>query len=91
MDSVKTKTNRYQILNKKAITQVAVVAGVIGFKVYVAWEWPEMADKSFFAIVTLNACIKSFPTVEDIDYVANFGVDVTHTDEARKVFANLFV
>ena len=90
MNSVKTKTKKYYLSLGKAIAQVVFAATPLGYKMYVAWEWPNMADKGFFAIMKqpTGVCLQ----LDDagINYVANFGEDVTHTEEARLLFANLF-
>jgi len=90
MDSVKSKTKKYYRLNGKAIAQVVFVGNVLGFKMYVAWEWPEMADRGFFAIMKQPAGVSLSLTPDGINYVADYGTDITSTQEAKELFPEFF-
>lgn len=89
MDSIKTKTDNYSIVNGKAVAGVVLVPKAGGFIGYVAWEWEEEAKKKNFAIVESNHIIGYFDS-EWIDKIADYGNDVTHKEEIRNMFPQLF-
>lgn len=91
MRSKKTKTNEYSLLEGKAITQVGLLAEGGGFRVYVAWEWENMAQRGFFGIIKSDKIYGSKTiTHEIISEVADYGHDITDTPEAKSLFSNLF-
>lgn len=90
MNSIKTKSNNYTIVNGKAIGAVVFDPSQKGWMVYVAWEWPDQADKNFFAIVGA-AIDQTGASMEDIiDHVADYGQEFTHFEEIRALFTELF-
>ena len=89
MDSVKTKAASYSMLDDKAIAQIVAMPEKGKFRIYVAWEWQEMADKKVFAICKSRQLYESVE-IENILETADYGWDITHTDEAKKLFANIF-
>ncbi|GEM_PF-5221636 len=89
MDSIKTKTDNFSILNGKAIAGVVLVPKAGHFVGYVAWEWEDQAKMKNFAIVESNHLIGYFDS-EWIDKIADYGNDVTHKKEIQKLFPHLF-
>lgn len=89
MDSIRTKTNSYSLLNGKAIAGVVLVPKSGYFIGYVAWEWEDQAKKKNFAITESSHLFGHFDS-EWINKIADFGNDVTHKKEIQKLFPNLF-
>lgn len=88
MDSIKTKTKTYTMLGRKAIAQVVIIPEGGSFRVYVAWEWEEQAKRGIFAIMK-STRLHNDVNCEVINYVADYGNDITPSHEARKLFSNL--
>lgn len=89
MDSIKTKAKNYSMINRKAIAQVVIIPEGGYFRVYVAWEWEEQAKKGIFAIIKSTG-LHRHGNVDVIEQVADYGIDITDTPEAKQLFANLF-
>jgi hypothetical protein len=89
MNSIKTKSNQYSLVNGKAIAGVVLVPEAGHFRAYVAWEWEERAKEKCFAIIESSHLVGHF-TQEWINTVADYGTDVTHKKEVRKLFPHLF-
>lgn len=89
MDSIKTKIRSYSMHEGKAIAKVVIVPSMGAFRIYVAWEWAEMANNGFFAICKQNGLCKTIDST-DINYVANYGSDITDTQEAKELFPEFF-
>lgn len=90
MNSIKTKSNDYKLMNGKAVAGVVMTPGVGCWEVVVAWEWPDQARQGFFALIELKMDLNPLPMELIIDYVADYGVDVTHLQRCRDLFPNLF-
>lgn len=91
MNSIKTKSNNYSMVKSKAIGGVVFVPCEEYFRVYVAWEWEDQAKNKFFAIIR-SAHLLSVANLccEFVDHIADYGTDVTHDKEVRKLFPQLF-
>ena len=89
MDSVKTKAKKYTLVNAKAVAGIVLIPENGQFRAYVAWEWEDQADKKVFAICKSRQLYESVE-IENILETADYGWDITHTDEAKKLFANIF-
>lgn len=89
MDSIKTKTDNYSLVNGKAVAGVVLIPKSDHFIGYVAWEWEDQAKKKFFAIIESPHLIGNFHS-EFIDNIADYGNDVTHKREIQKLFPQLF-
>lgn len=90
MNSIKTKSKNYTIVSDKAIGGVIIEPTASGWMVYVAWEWPAPASDGFFAIVAAAVENTAFGMEELVNHVADYGRDVTHIPEIRKLFPKLF-
>ena len=91
MNSIKTKSNKFSLIEGKAIAGVVFVPSNGHFIVYVAWEWPRQANEGFFAIVQSSGHVRHFTlNQKTINHVADYGSDVTHLKEVRKLFPTLF-
>lgn len=90
MNSIKTKSTSYSLVNGKAVGGVVIEPIVTGWMVYVAWEWPAPASDGFFAIVGAAVENTAFSMNELINHVADYGRDVTHIEEIRALFPQLF-
>ncbi len=94
MNSVKTNSNHYHLFEGKA------VAGFLirpldgnGKAIYVAWEWPNMADDNFFAVcrvVVTDDLADIFSGTYMLKHVIDYGSDITGTPEAEQAFPHLF-
>lgn len=89
MNSFRTKTNNYSIVNGKAIAGIVLVPKSGHFIGYVAWEWEDQAKLKNFAIIESNDLIGNFDS-DWIDKIADRGNDVTHKKEIQKLFPQLF-
>ena len=89
MNSVQTIATNYIVVDKKCIAQVAFVAEKNGFRIYVAWEWENMAKSGIFGF-TKSATLFKYITPDAIIEAANFGWDISETEEVKRVFANMF-
>jgi hypothetical protein len=89
MDSIKTKSNNYSLINNKAIGGIVIVPENALFRVYIAWEWEDQAKEKFFAIIKSNNLVNDF-NGNWIDNISDFGIDVTDKIEVRKLFPTLF-
>ena len=89
MDSIQIKTRNYVGLNEICIAQVVAFAEDGGFRIFVAWEWKEMASQGVFVFVKSD---KLYQTVTEkaINETASYGWDISGTEEAEKIFSNLF-
>ena len=91
MNSVKTKSKDYSLVNGKAIGGVVLVPKNGYFNVYVAWEWEDQAKNKFFAIIEGSHLVGNDTlTSETISNMADYGRDVTHDENVRKHFPRLF-
>lgn len=90
MNSVKTKSTEYTLLQDKAIGGFIVEPTETGWMFYVAWEWPDMASQGYFAIVALAVEDTDFKIRDVLNIVADYGKDVTHIKEIRTKFPQLF-
>lgn len=91
MNSVKTKCEKFAKVGSKGVAGVVLVPESGHFQAYVAWEWEDQAEKGFFAIIKSPTLIGGHSIDGNfIDYVADFGHDVTHDKEIRKLFPLLF-
>lgn len=90
MDSIKTKAKSYVTTDdNKCITQIMAVAEKGGFRIYVAWEWEEMANKGVFGF-TKSRSLYKVVTEKAIQETADYGFDIGGSGEERKIFKNLF-
>jgi hypothetical protein len=90
MDSIKTKAKNYvEAEGDKCIGQVMAVAEPGGFRVYVAWEWKDMASKGMFGFCKSR---NLYPLIswDNIITTADQGFDIGGTGEEKKIFKNLF-
>lgn len=89
MNSIQSKSKAFIRSGRKCIAQIAAVAEPGGFRIYVAWEWEDMALKGIFGITrSTNLYLKITP--EAIEDTANTGWDHSESPEAKKIFSNLF-
>ncbi len=88
MNSIKTKTKNYVTAWGKCVTQVVAVAEERGFRIYVAWEWKDMAEKGIFGFLKSQNTYYDV-TRDSIDEAASFGLDISGTAEAKEVFGNI--
>jgi hypothetical protein len=89
MDSIQTKTKNYVDIDGKCIAQVMAVAEKNGFRIYVAWEWHDMAKQGMFGFIKSQKNYESV-TEEAINETADYGFDIGGTGEEKKIFKNLF-
>lgn len=90
MDSIKTKAKTYVTTDDgKCIAQIMAVAEKDGFRIYVAWEWDEMAGKGVFGFCKSRSCYKVV-TQKAIEETSDYGWDIGGSGEEKKIFANLF-
>lgn len=78
------------MVGHRAIAGISIIpAGKDYFDVYVAWENLPAAKEGFFSIVQkrIKDCVFT-PSI--ISHVADYGIDVTHIPDAKKLFPNLF-
>ena len=91
MESIKTKSNNYSLVNSKAIAGVVLVPKAGHFIGYVAWEWEDQAQNYYFAIIESPHLIGNDNlNSETIKNIADYGNDVTHKKEIQKLFPHLF-
>lgn len=90
MDSIKTKSKDYSMVKGKAISGIVLIPEKTHFRAYVAWEWEDQAIQGNFAIVESNDLIDKSNLAETINNIADYGTDVTHKPEIRKLFGKLF-
>lgn len=91
MKSLKTKTNNYTLVKSKAIAGFVLIPVNGHFMGYVAWEWEDVAKQKFFAIIEAPYLIGNDTlTSETINWIADYGNDVTFDLEAQKLFPQLF-
>lgn len=57
---------------------------------FVAWEWEAQARQGNFAIIESPSYIDKANIADAVNNVADYGTDVTHKEEIRKLFGNLF-
>ncbi len=91
MNSIKTKSQNYSLVNGKAVGGVVLIPKNGHFTVYVAWEWEGEAQKGIFAIVEAPEVIgNDVLSPETINNIADYGRDVTDDKKIRKHFPMLF-
>lgn len=91
MNSQKTKTKEYTLVNGKAVAGVVIEAYFNdSWAVTVAWEWPMIAEDGFFALTHLVIENTDFNKNEMIAQVADYGIDVSHIEKFQKKFPKLF-
>lgn len=89
MNSIKTKSKNYSLVDSKAIAGLVLIPKDGYFMGYVAWEWESQAQEKFFAIIESPHLIGNV-TSETINYIADYGNDVSHKKEIQKLFPQLF-
>lgn len=90
MNSKQTKSRNYSLVKGKAIGGIVLLPEKGQFRAYIAWEWEEPASQGHFAIVESNETIDKENIAEFVNNVADYGLDVTHKPEIRKLFDKLF-
>ena len=90
MNSVKTKSKNYTRVKGKAIGGIILLPENGQFRAYIAWEWEDQAIQGNFALIESNELIDKENISEFVNNVADYGNDVTHKPEIRKLFSNLF-
>ena len=90
MNSVKTKSKNYTRVKGKAIGGIILLPENGQFRAYIAWEWEDQAIQGNFALIESNELVDKENIVEFVNNVADYGNDVTHKPEIRKLFSNLF-
>lgn len=91
MNSLKTKSNNFSLVKGKAIAGFLLIPKDDYFMGYVAWEWEDQAEKKFFAIIESKHLIGNDTlTSETINWIADYGNDVTDRKEIQKLFPHLF-
>lgn len=90
MNSIKTKISDFLIINNKAIAGVSILPKNNHWAIAVAWEWQDQALNSFFAITEMEIENTNFNFNEVVNYVADYGEDVTHLQSKKALFPNLF-
>lgn len=90
MDSVGTKSKEYSLVKRKAIGGIVLIPEKGQFRAYVAWEWEEQAAQGNFAIIESNGLVDKANLEDFVNNVADYGNDVTHKPEIRKLFGKLF-
>lgn len=90
MNSVKTNSNKYSTIRGKAIAAIMLVPEKGQFRAYVAWETEEQAIQGRFAIIESQTLLNKENLAETVSNIADYGNDVTHKLEIRKLFGNLF-
>lgn len=90
MNSIKTKSKKYSRVKGKAIGGIVLVPENGSFRAYVAWEWEKEAIKGNFAIIESEGLIDKSNIEEFVNNVADYGNDVTHKPEVKKLFGNFF-
>ena len=90
MDSIKTKARHFvKKPNHKCIAQIMAVSEQNGFRIYVAWEWEEMAKKGVFGFCKSRKTHQEV-TKELIEETADTGWDISGTEEEKEIFKNMF-
>lgn len=91
MDSLRTNTKKFvQTEDKKCICQVVAIAEDGGLRLYVAWEWKDMANKGVFGFIKSRELHQTI-TPEIINRTADYGLDIGYDEEqVVKIFHNLF-
>lgn len=89
MNSTPTNAKAFVRSGQKCIAQIAAVAEPGGFRIYVAWEWENMAEQGMYGITKSNDLYLKV-TPEAIEETADTGWDISGTSEVRRVMANLF-
>ncbi|WP_432671829.1 hypothetical protein [Flavobacterium sp. SM2513] len=91
MNSLKTKSKNYSLVNGKAIAGLVLVPKDGHFQAYVAWEWEHVAKEKIFAIIEAPHLIGNATfSNETINWIADYGNDVSHSKYAQKLFPQLF-
>lgn len=89
MNSIKSKTKNFLIIENKAIAQVVALPEGDMFRIYVAWEWLDEAKKGFFAVCKSTNLFMDLSR-GSINYAADYGTDITGSEEANRLFGNMF-
>lgn len=91
MNSLKTKSKNYSLVNGKAIAGLVLIPKDGYFQAYVAWEWEASAKEKFFAIIESPHLIGNDTlTSETINWIADYGNDVSSNKNIQKLFPHLF-
>ena len=90
MNSIKTKSKNYSRVKGKAIGGIVLLPENGQFRAYIAWEWEDQAIQGNFAIVESTGTIDKENISEFVNNVSDYGNDVTHKPEIRKLFSKLF-
>lgn len=90
MNSVTTKSKNYSLVKGKAIGSIVLIPESGRFRAYVAWEWEDQAIQGRFAIIESPGLIDKSSLAEFVNNVADYGEDVTHKSDVRKLFGELF-
>ncbi len=91
MNSIKTKTKQYTLINNKAIAGVLITPTVNNsLMVYVVWECLNQAENYFFAISGSAVELTNFNYNSLVNHVADYGMDVTSVKEIRRLFPTIF-
>lgn len=89
MNSTKTKSNRHTMVSGKAIGGVVLRPEGGLFRIYVAWEWRDQALQGFFAVCKSSG-LYSNASAEAINEAADYGTDITGTEEAKDLFHHIY-
>jgi len=91
MNSQKTKSKNYSLVNGKAIAGLVLIPKDGYFQAYVAWEFEDQAKKKFFSIIESPHLVgNDMLTNQTINWIADYGNDVTYKKDIQKLFPQLF-
>ena len=90
MDSRKTNVKTYVKDSKnRCIAEIRCIAEGSEFRVYVAWEWENMAKKGVFGFFE---SMKTYPEITEmaVDETCDYGSDIGMTEKGKSIFGYLF-
>jgi hypothetical protein len=93
MDSVRTKAKSYiQLPTQQCVAEIIVLVEtykmVTGFRIYVAWEWKDMADRGVYGLAK-SRTLYPIVTEDNIYNAMDQGYDIGGTEEANNIFKHI--
>jgi|GEM_PF-5005119 len=89
MKSLKIKNRNFvKTQDRHCIAAIIALPEQGKWRIYVAWENPKAAQQGFMGFFKSDALFQTVDK-ESIHLTMDFGIDIGHTDEAKRVFKSI--
>lgn len=90
MEGMKTNVKKYvKDSKRRCIAEIRCIPEGNEFRIYIAWEWEDMAKIGFYGFVE---SMKTYPEISEmaINETCDYGSDIGMTKKVKSIFGYLF-